>query len=76
VRRDVATLVVGVDGDVKTEELDELGLVLEAEKLGKVVGVILVGLNGGELAVTVNITVDTTSNVRKLSDTIKRLSKR
>ena len=55
---DVTTLVVGVDGQVQTHELDKVGVVGETELLGEVVGVVLVLLNGGDLAVFVDVAVD------------------
>ena len=68
VRRDVAALVVRVDGDVEAHELDEVGLVGEAEQVGEVVGVVLVGLDRGELAAAVDVTVDAASNGRELGN--------
>ena len=68
VRGDVATLVVRVDGDVQTHELDKVGLVGEAEEVGKVVRVVLVGLDRGKLATTVHVAVNAARNGRELSD--------
>ena len=55
---DVATLVVGVDGEVESHQLNE-GLVLaEAELVGEVEGVVLVLLDWGNLSVLVDVLVD------------------
>jgi len=67
---DVATLVVGVNGQVKTHELDEVAVVGETELLGEVVGVILVLLNGGDLAVFVNVAVDAGGDGGEFSDEV------
>ena len=45
---DVAALVVGVDGEVQAHELDEVLVLAEAELVGKVEGVVLVLLDGGQ----------------------------
>lgn len=70
VGRDVATLVVGVDGKVETEELDEVGVLAEAELVGEVEGVVLVLLDGGDLAALEDVLVDARSNVGELSNEV------
>ena len=54
----VATLVVSVDGEVETEELNEVGVAAEAELVGEVETVVLVLLDGGNLAAAEDILVD------------------
>ena len=70
VRRDVTALVVGVDGDVETHELNELGLVGKAKEVRKVVRVVLVSVDRGELSAAVDVAVDTTSNVGELGNQV------
>ncbi len=70
VGRDVATLVVGVDGQVETHQLNKVGVVAEAELVGKVEGVILVLLDGGNLATLEDVLVDARSNVGELGDQV------
>ena len=65
---------VPVDGDVETEELNE-GLVLaETKEGGEVPRVVLVGVDGRELTLAVDVLVDATSNVGKLGNPATRLS--
>jgi hypothetical protein len=54
----VTTLVVSVDGQVQTHQLNEVGVVGEAELVGQVVGVVLVLLDRGDLAVLVDVAED------------------
>ena len=70
VGRDVATLVVSVDGQVETHELDEVLVLGEAKLVGKVVGVVLVLLGGRDLAVLVDVAVDAGGNVGELADEV------
>lgn len=70
---DVATLVVGVDGEVETHQLNKVGVVAESELVGEVEGVILVLLDGGNLAALEDILVDAGSNVGKLGDEVHRV---
>ena len=71
--RDVTTFVVGVDGNVKAEELNESLLVPEAQEIGEVVRIILGVVNGRELSRAEDIAVDSSSNVGKLGNTKNRL---
>lgn len=73
VSADVATLVVGVDGQVETEQLNEVGVVAEAELIGEVEGVILVFLDGRNLAALEDVLVDARSNVGQLGDEVHRI---
>lgn len=50
---DVASFVVGVDGQVESQELDELGVVV-AQLQGEVVGPVLVGVHGTDTFATCN----------------------
>lgn len=70
VGRDVATLVVGVDGQVETQELNEVGVVAEAQLVGKVEGVVLVLLDSGDLAALEDVLVDASSNGGQLGDQV------
>ena len=74
VGRDVSTLVVGVDSDVETEELNEGRVFAEAEESGQVGGVVLIEVDGGELALAVDIAVDTTGDVRELGNPSGKVS--
>lgn len=57
-----------VDGDVETEELNEGRVLAEAEESGQVGGVVLVKVDGGELALSVDIAVDAAGNVGELGN--------
>lgn len=73
VGRDVATLMVAVDGDVKPHELIEALVVPESKKVGKVLGVVGIGVNGGNLAISINVAEDATSDVWQLSNEVHRV---
>lgn len=70
VGRDVATLVVRVNGQVETEQLDEVGIVAESQLVGKVERVILVLLDRRNLAALEDVLVDASSNVGQLSNEV------
>lgn len=70
VSRDVAALVVGVDGQVQTHELNEVGVVAETKLVGEVEGVILVLLDGGNLATLEDVLVNARSNVGQLGNEV------
>ena len=70
VGRDVAAFVVGVDGQVQTHELDEVGVVGETELVCEVVAVVLVLLHRRDLAVLVDIAVDARGDRRQLGNEI------
>jgi len=70
VGRDVATLVVGVDGQVETHELNEVLVLSEAKLVGKVEGVVLVLLGGRDLAILVDVAVDAGGNVGELANEV------
>jgi hypothetical protein len=59
---DVAALVVGVDGEVETEKLNEVGVAAEAKLVSKVEAVVLVLLDGGDLATLEDVLVDAGSD--------------
>lgn len=67
---DVATLVVGVDGEVETHELNEVSVVAEAELVGEVEGVVLVLLDGSDLAALEDVLVDAGSDGGELGDEV------
>lgn len=58
-----------MDGEVETHQVNEGIVLAEAEKVGQVVGVILGGVNGRELALAVKVVVDSASDARKLGNT-------
>lgn len=58
VSADVTTLVVGVDGQVETHQLNEVAVAAEAKLVGQVEGVVLVLLDRSNLAVLEDVTVD------------------
>lgn len=72
---DVATLVIGVDSEVETEELDEVGVAAEAELVGKVERVVLVLLDSSDLATLEDVLVDASGNGGKLGDEVHRVLK-
>lgn len=72
---DVATLVVSVDGEVKTEELNEVLVVAESELVGKVERVVLVLLDGSDLAALEDILVDAGSDGRQLGNEVHGILK-
>ena len=67
---DVTTLVVGVDGQVETHQLNEVLVSTEAKLVGQVEGVILVLLDGGDLAILEDVAVDTGSNGGQLGNEV------
>lgn len=69
----VTTLVVGVDGQVQTHELNEVAVVAEAELVGQVEGVVLVLLDGSNLAVLEDVTVDLGGDSGQLGDEVHRV---
>ena len=72
---DVAALVVGVDGQVETHELNEVGVAAEAELVGEVVGIVLVLLGGHDLAALEDVLVDAGSNGGELGNEVHRVLK-
>lgn len=70
VGRDVTTLVIGVDGEVESHELNEVLLVGETELVGQVVGVILVGLDGSNLSILENVAVNARGNGGELRNEV------
>ena len=75
VSADVATLVVGVDGQVETHQLNEVGVAAEAELVGEVEAVVLVLLDRGDLASLEDVLVDARGDGGKLGDQIHRVLK-
>lgn len=66
----VATLVVGVDGEVQAHELNKVLVVAKAELVGKVERVVLVLLDGGNLATLEDVLVDARSDVGELGNEV------
>lgn len=67
---DVATLVIGVNGEVQTHELNEVGVAAEAELVSEVVGVILVLLDGSDLATLEDVLVNAGSDGGELGNEV------
>jgi hypothetical protein len=57
-----------VDGDIEAEQLDEGFVLAEAEKVGKVPGVVLGWVDGWNFALTVDVTEDSSGNSGKFGD--------
>lgn len=72
---DVATLVVGVDGQVQTQELNKVLVLAESELVGKVEGVVLVLLDGSDLSALEDVLVDAGSNVGQLGNEVHGILK-
>lgn len=72
---DVATLVVSVDGEVEAHQLDEVLVVAKAKLVGKVERVVLVLLNGGDLAALEDVLVDARGNVGQFGNEVHRVLK-
>lgn len=68
--RDVTTLVVGVDGDVQSQEVHELSVLTVTEESSQVGGVVGVGVDSGDLAVTEDVSEDSTGNGRELGNEV------
>ena len=73
VSANVTTLVVGVDGEVETHELNEVAVAAEAELVGQVEGVVLVLLDGSNLAVLEDVAVDLGGDGGQLGDEVHRV---
>lgn len=73
VRANVAALVVGVDSEVETHQLNKVLVISEAELVGQVPGVILVLLNGSNAAIFVDVAVDFGGDGGKLGDKVHRI---
>ena len=70
---DVTTLVVGVDGQVQTHQLNKVLVAGEAELVGQVERVVLVLLDGGDLAVLEHVAVDLGGDGGQLGDQVHRV---
>lgn len=57
-----------MDGEIETKKLDKASIFTETKERCQVVGVVLGGINGGELALPKDIAVDTAGNVGKFCD--------
>lgn len=75
VGRDVTSLVVRVDGEVESHELDKVLVLGESENVGKVERVILVLLDGRDLSVGVEVSVDSTGEVWQFGNQVHRVLK-
>ena len=72
---DVATLVVGVDGEVQAHQLNEVLVLGETELVGQVERVVLVLLDGSNLAVLVDVAVDLGGESGELRDEVHGILK-
>lgn len=70
---DITTLVIGVNGQVETHQLNEITVVAEAELVGQVEGIVLVLLSRSDLAILENIAIDLRGNSGKLGNEIHRV---
>jgi hypothetical protein len=70
VRADVTTLVVRVDGQVETHQLNKVLVVTESELVSQVEGIILVLLDSGDLAILEDVAVDAGSNGGELGNEV------
>jgi hypothetical protein len=52
---DVTTLVIGVDGEVETHQLDKVLVLTVAQEGGQVLGPVGVGVDGSDLALAVDL---------------------
>jgi len=66
----VATLVVSVDGEVESHQLNKVLVLGEAELVGQVPRVVLVLLGGRDLAVLEDVAVDARGNVGELGNEV------
>lgn len=73
--RDVATFVIGVDGEVQTHKFNKVLVAFEAQELREVVRVVLVGFNFGQLAILVDVAVDASSNLGQLGNQVHSVLK-
>ena len=62
--------MVRVDGDVQPHQLDKLLVVSVTEQSSQVGGVILVGVNGGHLSITVDVPEDSSGDVWELGNEV------
>lgn len=67
---DVATLVIGVDGQIQTHQLNKVLVAAEAKLVGQVEGVVLVLLDGGHLAILEDVAVDLGGNGGQLGNQV------
>ena len=72
---DVAALVVGVDGEVESHQLNKVLVLGETELVGQVERVVLVLLDGSNLAVLVDVAVDLGGESGELRDEVHGILK-
>ena len=70
---DIATLVVSVDGEVQSHQLDKVLVVAKAQLVGKVEAVVLILLDGSDLSALENVLVDPGGDRRELCDQVHRI---
>jgi len=67
---DVSSLVIGVDGKVKSHQLNEVLVLSETKLVGEVVGVILILLDWGNLSALEDVLVNSCGNGWELCDQV------
>src|SRR4051812_47699447 len=67
---DVATLVITVDGQIEAHQLNEVSVVAESQLVCQIPSVILIFLNGSNLAIFVDVTIDLGRNGGELGNQI------
>ena len=72
---DIATLVVSVDGEVQSHQLDKVLVFAEAQLVGKVEAVVLILLDGSDLSALEYVLVDPGGDRRELGDQVHRVLK-
>lgn len=72
---DITTLVISVNGQVKSHQFDKVLVIGKAKLVGHVVAIIFVLLNWCDLAVFVEVAVYSGSNGGKLGDKVHRVLK-
>lgn len=70
---DVSTLVVSVDGEVESHQLNKVLVVTETELVGEVVGEILVLLDRGHLSALEDVLVDASGDGWELGNKVHRV---
>lgn len=70
---DVATFVISVDGEVQSQQLNELLVCAKAKLVGKVETIVLVLLDWSDLTALEDVLVDSRGNGRELGDQIHRV---
>lgn len=70
VSADVSSLVISVDGEIESHQLNEILVISETKLVGEVETVILILLDSSDLSALEDILVDACSDRRKLGDQV------